>query len=528
MVLGASFEPIFTMITRTLCMLQPYEQLRRGHEMPGRSITLDYASLPPQAVVFRALKNKHVGLALVSLMTILANVLSVAFSGLLTESSVLISQNTDFTATHQFPLNGTSLGNGSLSRNRPSYDSYYVASSNLTAGTPLPPWTDGQFFYLPFEPYVPSAANITQRKAATPAVKASLNCFPLHQATNGRNLTWKTLDGRITCDLGLLTNFTSAQHDTPQAIEHVSFASSDQGEQGPKHCDLKVMAGWTRASKPLDSSPLNASWIGCMPALQVDLREVTVDLEGNVLYSTPLNSTTDTQEQVFEPDDMGVVNSVHKVLDATSLVGSSYITNPSWHNDSYPSDFINYLMAQTTNNTAFLDPLLSPPLFEEVAPLLDLLYSKLFAITLANNIDKILRPSNDTTTITGVSMGPETRIFAQEAMLFVAVVILAVFFLVTIVLYIRRPWRILPRMPTTLASQIAFFAASHALTDLAETSGMSEKERNAYVKGLKQTYGFGRFVGTDGKPHIGIEREPLVQILTKQDLRAMRKDAVID
>jgi hypothetical protein len=41
MVLGAFFEPIFTMITRTLCRLQPYEQLRRGHEKPRRSITLD-------------------------------------------------------------------------------------------------------------------------------------------------------------------------------------------------------------------------------------------------------------------------------------------------------------------------------------------------------------------------------------------------------------------------------------------------------------------------------------------------------
>ncbi|KAH0287074.1 hypothetical protein KCU62_g6191, partial [Aureobasidium sp. EXF-3399] len=528
MVVGASFEPIFTMITSTLCMLQPYEQLRRGHEKPGRSITLNYASLPPQAVVFRALKNKHIGLAFVSLMTILANVLSVAFSGLLTESSVLISQNTDFMATHQFPLNGTSIGNESLSRNRPSYDSYYVASSNLTADTPLPPWTDGQYFYLPFEPYVPSAANITQRKAATPAVKASLHCFPMRQVTNGRDLTLKTPDGRITCDLGLWASFTSAHNNTPQAIEHVSFASSDQSEQGPEYCDLKVMAGWTRASKAPDSGPLNASWVGCMPALQVDVREVTVDLKGNVLFSTPLNSTTGIPEHVFEPDDMGVVNSVHKVLDATSLVGLSHITNPSWHNDSYPSNFINYLMAQTTNSTAFLDPVLSPPPFEEVAPLLDLLYSKLFAITLANNIDKILCPSSDTTTLTGVSMGPETRIFAQEEMLFVAVVILAVFFLVTLVLYIRRPWRILPRMPTTLASQIAFFAASHALVDLAETSGMSEKERNSYVKGLEQTYGFGRFVGTDGKPHIGIEREPLVQILTKQDLRAMRKDAVID
>jgi hypothetical protein len=113
-------------------------------------------------------------------------------------------------------------------------------------------------------------------------------------------------------------------------------------------------------------------------------------------------------------------------------------------------------------------------------------------------------------------------------MLIVAVVILAVFMLVTITLYIRRPWRILPRMPTTLASQLAFFTASHALRDLAETSGMSEKERNSYVKGLRQRYRFGRFVGTDGKPHIGIEREPLVQVLTKQDLRAMRKDVVED
>lgn len=111
-------------------------------------------------------------------------------------------------------------------------------------------------------------------------------------------------------------------------------------------------------------------------------------------------------------------------------------------------------------------------------------------------------------------------------MLVVAIVILAVFISVTMVMFIRRPWRILPRMPTTLASQLIFFAATHALRDLAETSGMSEKDRNSQVKGLKQTYGFGRFVGIDEKPQIGIERERLVQLLTKKDLRAMRKDAV--
>ncbi|THZ88201.1 hypothetical protein D6C84_01122 [Aureobasidium pullulans] len=59
MVVGAFFEPIFTWLTRTLCMLQPYEQLRKGDSAPSRSITADYSSLPPQAVMFRALKAGH-------------------------------------------------------------------------------------------------------------------------------------------------------------------------------------------------------------------------------------------------------------------------------------------------------------------------------------------------------------------------------------------------------------------------------------------------------------------------------------
>ena len=157
-----------------------------------------------------------------------------------------------------------------------------------------------------------------------------------------------------------------------------------------------------------------------------------------------------------------------------------------------------------------------------------MLYTKLFAIILANNINKVMRPSDDTKITAGVSMRAETRIFVQEEMLIVAVIILVVFMLVTKALYIRRPWKILPRMPTTLASQMAFFAASHALRDLADTSDMSERERNSYLERSRQRYGFGSFVGTDGRPHIGIEREPLVQVLTKQKFRAMRKDAVVD
>ena len=221
--------------------------------------------------------------------------------------------------------------------------------------------------------------------------------------------------------------------------------------QGTRNCDLRVMAGWGRSSKLADDGPLNASWIGCSSRLEFDLREVTVDLGGHVLSSVQSNLTIGDQEQLFEPNATSAIESTHKVLDPYNAVVKWYLTNPSWHNDSCPSDCVNYLMAQTINSTGFLDPMLSPPLFEEAAPLLGLLYSKLFAIILANNIDKVLRPSSDTKIITGVSLRPETRIFIQEEMLIVAVAILAIFILVMMVILIRLPWGILPCIPTTLA-----------------------------------------------------------------------------
>ncbi|THW14865.1 hypothetical protein D6D24_05255 [Aureobasidium pullulans] len=527
MVIGAFFEPVFTMLTRTLCMLQPYEQLRRGHEKSERSITLDYASLPPQAVVFRAFKNKHFPLALVSLMTLLANVLSVAISGLFTESIVMIPNPANFTSGYQFPLDGSSLGNESLSRNRPAYDQYYMATSNLTNGTPLPAWTDGGFFYMPFDVFGLLQGNITQHKAITPAVKASLHCFPMQQQMNGSNLTWTTFDEKTSCDLSSVPIFYNEQSDEPKAIEYVNFTVPGYGwyensDGYARNCNLRVMAGWGRSTSVAGNGPLKATWVGCMPQLSVELREVTVDLEGHILASSLSNFTSGDPERFFKQNSTGLIESIHRVLDPDSISGF-YTMKPTWHTDSYPSDFVNYLMEHTMNSTTFLDPRLPSPSFEQTAPLLDSIYSKLVAILLATNVEKILRPSNETSVIAGVSLAPETRIFVQEEMLIVSVAILTLYMLVTIALYVRRPWRILPRMPTTLASQIAFFAASHALEDLAETSSMSEKERNSHVKGLRQRYGFGRFVGTDGKTHIGIEREPLVQVLTKQDLQTMQK-----
>jgi hypothetical protein len=519
MVLGAFFEPIFTWLTRTLCMLQPYEQLRRGNATKSRSLSATYNCLPPQAVIFKVFKSGHLSLAsLCCLMTLLANVVSVAFSSLLYERTIMLPAQQNFTVEYQLPINPSGIPNSTC-------DHFYVAMSNLTAGTPLPAWTDERFFYIPFQDMDHPNTSTTLHRVRTPAITASLHCYPMYQRLVGKNLTWDVPAGSPSCNLSSLRSYESVTSRSPEAVEYVEFLSSYPGHP-ISDCELTVLAGWGRSSTTSTERPLDASWLGCQPQLHIELREVTVDHQGLVQASIPIEDTMDHDNQLLQAGSEDILDAYH-----TLLTGSNTPTYPflppdnAFHNDSYPNDFFNYLIAQTLNSSATLDPHLPPPSFNMTAPVLEALYTRIFAIVLGAHYDKFLQASNQTVVVAGFTLSSEPRVFVSSPMFILSVVILGTYILFTITLYVRRPWRILPRMPTTIISQISFFAAGHTLRDFAGTSATPEREQSPDIRGLRQRYGFGRFIGTDGKTHIGIEREPLVQTLTKRDLRLMQKDA---
>ncbi|KAG9688305.1 hypothetical protein KCU95_g10383, partial [Aureobasidium melanogenum] len=522
MVVGAFFEPIFTWLTRTLCMLQPYEQLRRGDSAPSRSVDATYSSLPPQAVMFRALRTRHISLASICcIMTFLANVVSVAFSSLLYEHTVLFPTSRNFTVPYQLPINGSGIPH---SYTNTTYDHFYIAMSNLTAGTPLPAWTDETFFYVPFQGSEGRNASATLYRAITPAVSASLHCFPMYQRLSGKHLTWDIPAGSPSCDLSSLQTYETFESQIPEAIEYLTFMNTVTSDNHVPDCELTVLAGWCRSSMEFSHQPVNASWIGCQPQLHVELREVVVDTQGFVQSSKPINDTMSHDNQLLQDGSKDIFDAFHALLALSVTPKYPYVSTSPYHNDSYPSDFLNYLMAQKLNSSATLDPHLPPPSFNTTAPIMEALYTRMFAIVLGSRINDILRPTNRATVVAGFVLLPEARVLVSSPMFILSVTILGVYILFTIMLYIRRPWRILPRMPTTIISQIPFFAASHVLQDLRVMADTCKSEQSASVRGLRQRYGYGRFIGTDGKAHIGIEREPLVQILTKNDLRLMQKD----
>ncbi|KAH0271234.1 hypothetical protein KCU91_g7522, partial [Aureobasidium melanogenum] len=428
-----------------------------------------------------------------------------------------------FCSIQQFalPINGSGIPH---SYTNTTYDHFYIAMSNLTAGTPLPAWTDETFFYVPFQGSEGRNASATLYRAITPAVSASLHCFPMYQRLSGKHLTWDIPAGSPSCDLSSLQTYETFESQIPEAIEYLTFMNTVTSDNHVPDCELTVLAGWCRSSMEFSHQPVNASWIGCQPQLHVELREVVVDTQGFVQSSKPINDTMSHDNQLLQDGSKDIFDAFHALLALSVTPKYPYVSTSPYHNDSYPSDFLNYLMAQKLNSSATLDPHLPPPSFNTTAPIMEALYTRMFAIVLGSRINDILRPTNRATVVAGFVLLPEARVLVSSPMFILSVTILGVYILFTIMLYIRRPWRILPRMPTTIISQIPFFAASHVLQDLRVMADTCKSEQSASVRGLRQRYGYGRFIGTDGKAHIGIEREPLVQILTKNDLRLMQKD----
>jgi hypothetical protein len=95
-------------------------------------------------------------------------------------------------------------------------------------------------------------------------------------------------------------------------------------------------------------------------------------------------------------------------------------------------------------------------------------------------------------------------------------IILALDLVVLIIYRITLPKPFLPRQPFTIASQIVFAAASHVIDDVATAvkrvnNYRASKSLQRQLEGYR--FGYGSHVGKDGRPHVGIERDPFMQIL---------------
>jgi len=543
-------EPIWLMVNRLLCMLQPFEELRKGSASYRRSIGLDYHSLPPQLMIAKALRSRHFLLAAVCGMTLLANLLAVAFSGLFNEAVIDVLYPQDYTVTFDPLFTNSTAG---------TPDQIYAIMSNFTSNTPLPPWTDAKYFYVPFS--LPSTSNVSTRyRASTDAFGAQLICTTLLAAPtrNTSEPTVTEIDGQFvytstnTYDdpiqngadqqgsalldprtYGRSTSILEGGCPSGRAAAEALFLFNSTS---PTH-ETGFAAGWFRkltldcnATDTLGSG--NSTLLWCTPMLLHGRTNVTVDSGGHILAAEPFNTSTSDIDRFFLNSDTTTTTKRRLIRNAnfhflghgapipwkapTHPANEPAFALTNWHNDTFPGDFINYFITQLDPSKAALDPALSPPTRSDMAPLMANIYARVFAVLLSSHTSSFLAPAAtapadaEAAVVKGHVIRPELRVVMSRPLFFISEAILCLYIFVAVLLYCNRPDRFLPRYPTTVASVVAFFAAGRAVRDFKGMGGFSEKEGERAVGGMGRRYGFGRFVGGDGGTYVGIERAELV------------------
>ena len=560
--LATLIEPIWVLFNRILCLLQPIEQLQGCKAKAKDSIDLNYSSLPPQLVIFKALRSKHLVLAAVCAMALLANVLAIAFAGLFLQNTIDMEHAIVFHPPYQLkfvsingsigPVAYSTVGMAATSgayQGGTGEDQFLIAESNYTSGTSLPTWTGDSMFFLPFLREQSNLTSSNQFEATTDALGARLECTSLsldenfeatlakpsktqqairpqinitiHDGTTKVMCTNKDPD-RMELRPGPIGNGCISGTIAAELIFQLSPVKANATLRETQACMSSVVLGWIRSDLgscdvvPRTLSQQNSTFAHCQPKLTIGDATIRVDQEGRLqqkardLTFKDVSVSSINTSTLYSNDPVNLISQSNKYLFPDG--------SPGWHNDSFAVDAVNYFMRRVSNSTKFLDPKQKVPTFEEIEAPLQQTYSYLFAIWLGVNKHKLLVPTaNDQSTrLQGWRVQPERRLFLSTPMFAISLAILCIYAVVAAFVYTKRPGKYLPRLPTTIASVIALFAASAAVQDMRNTSHLDKKGRSQHLGALDARYGYGSFIGGgDGRVHIGIEKTPFVRVRSK-------------
>ena len=352
-------EPFWTLLTRILCVLRPFEALLNGDTPIGKSISLRYTALPPQLAFWLALHENDKLLVAVCLIGLSSNVLAVALSGLFTSQTVLVESPLLLEHLHA-PVYDR-VRNDSVWLVSKDSDILPITAYTLQNGASLPPWIQGDNYSVPFKPSVnTSGASDEIYAGTTTGFGIDLTCQEVkYNATN-----W-ILEGSPYAmpppvDLGNGTTCAIAQVGIQGGQNKTRMASeillplaelSNNQTQSESGCSSAILTGFLRGNISTswndsktdnrDNIPnerqvqninsLSSLWMVCQQTFQAATYNVSVDQSGRVKTSTQIGSYRRENGQLFTEN----LNSTVFNNRTRDIWVRSDGTRPWWHNDSY-------------------------------------------------------------------------------------------------------------------------------------------------------------------------------------------------
>ena len=492
-------EPFWTFLNRKLCVLKPFEELRSGEAKASQSMDVKYASLPPQLVFWRALKARHFLMVAVCGIGLSTNFLAVALNALLETRVTDVESDATFKTTlspivNQFPAEQSSS------------DHLYIASANFSHHAPLPPWVTPHFFFLPFQTNTTSSlGNVQSYKAMTTGFGLDIECTAL----DFENPAY-IVEAQPEISLNVSNVVCGRSWDIPYnsraeakaALEILAplrpnYENTTQEEN--VICGSVLAMGFMRAelnagTEGVDVLFTSSQWVTCQSTIVTAPYLVEVDQSGRVLHF--VRQADSLTNATLAPN-----NSLPSVLSNLFLAfGVPMDQAPSWKNDTYEEWWPGFLIKALTQSTKFVDPSLPAPSFEEVAPVVEDLLKRLFPIILSLR-PSAFPPAPPNSTVKGTMLVPTRRVFMSSSMFILTVTLLVMNIAVALAYYICRPRPMPIGLGETIASVLALFHGSGLI---------NEQPRDDKPWPKEWAFGYGNFIGVDGKPRTGIERKPFV------------------
>ncbi|KAL8814238.1 MAG: hypothetical protein Q9223_006524 [Gallowayella weberi] len=539
-VFATFLKPFWLLLNRQLCVLQPFEELRRANAKSSRSLDLKYTSLPPQLILWRAFRGGHYLLGAVCAIGLSANLLAVSLSGLLEANASPLEKPCNFTYKHA-PIFSRIPQKLAYAFERYDSDYQYIAKAIISNGVSLPPWTSPETFFVPNDLNNSlDSGPVNQSRVTT----QGFGVQPVCERSNFNdtafiagpsslfNITQRTSSGRdVTCvGMGDRDRPYGGQNESVAALEAffqlrpidsddiLNIAANDTDTATVEErlaCNSILVAGFLRANLTVsndvvktensdtgDGSPeiqqvnaLSSVWLVCRLNLLTAPYDLTVDQSGHVISSVATGPYAENLSFFFSngsgPTSLTRVTS--------SIFSHGENMHPYWHNDTFVDTWFAYFIKHLSNSTTFVDPAQPAPAFSDVVPYVENICIRLFAIVLGLNQDWLVEAKANST-VSGVIIFPSQRVFVSKPMFIITITLLTLNLGVAIAYWTRRPRKMFPAMPYTIAS----------ILDMVHATGLAAEVGSLQSWRKEWRFGYGKFVGTDGKPHVGIERRPFV------------------
>lgn len=556
----AGIEPLWVLLTRYTCAYQPYAEFAKGRAPPSKSLTLTYTNTPPALTLFRALRANHLIIFSLSAAALLANLLAVLFGGIFNSETRPFDTSTTFiqplanTISTELVLQNITGDIVDYDGNFPTFvidsqEPWIIAVANITQNTPLPPWVTPQYYFLPFK-WKNSTNSSRVLKAITPGFGVDLDCLPLEDdsfksqvylsggsAQNREprfsiNITLPIDGGRgVRCtspEIGSASHMNGFGSPGQMAALEYMFrlTTSDKNADQVMNetCQNTLIVGWGRGLVGSNVNSGGGPFISpnsyknvtlvCQQKLRSAMFEVTVDEDQRVQRFSKIAGSDKDPSELFR-DTTTILNftsQVATIIHLSASQGPRYGTEMYWHSNTAPRTVPHYLMEHLLN-ASFSDP--SKPLasFNVLRDGYNQVFQRLFTIILRQNANRIFtqNPAGVAMLVDGFETTAVQRIAMDTTMFYISSAIIGFSIAAATLAYLLRPKNFLPRVPDTLASEVAYFYSSRALADVSGTVSMSSASRGKHLNRLGHEYGFGDFRGQDGKKHRGVERSSALE-----------------